>query len=957
MKKTFRVLSAFLACSMVVPLAACGGNSFSQDDYSLFAEREGDGYVIKIRKDDVTYSTSGGALGVRFDKNEFRADEPIYVHYEKVEKTDGGFAGTGSVSSNYGTVIGFEDYYTIAGGEVAIDRTVTVVAAGEDCGFMTELRFVDEKEGTVLGSDWLIPSTYYITGEHTFADTSTRMYFNGTDLAIPADDVSVLTVSRYTDGKYLSMTDVTAGFRENIIEDNDAKNTAIYISADINTPGIVVGEEGGKVAISHVYPAYVNRKADIYTWRMLPIEKGFSRTVGIVIRIGKAESYSQMLRDCWRTAYSRFGFADKRYTVSDVYETLITALADSYSERNLWNIPQYMTNTDHYIPDSGFLYRNLEFATLMLKEGRARGDKIMVDNAWKVIRNQLDNDRLDTRISGYMRDNSVFKRVLFEGLEAAVKLYIYESKSGKGDKEFLSGLLDYIIDKAEKYRDEDSAMALSFYMALWRYQDEMFLDYGDVAKRILQKAYTDCEDYKGYYGGVESSNTLISVAEDYMILFRAFLDAYELDGKLQWLEKAVTIGDYLETYQMIQPFSLALIGATGNEGYNLAFMGNERFLAYGYIYNNTQHGILDIANTSSVIDYYRLYEYTQDEHYLKFAEDKLYSALSYVNMGDKVGHMDDLVHSAGKGFMNEFVGNATTVNGYADAGIRGAAHDSNLGWNVWQIVSIVDWFAENRGGMLPEEMKESLTHDLAQNRYITGDSVNAAYSAQKAVDGSPHTHWLPAGDKCAVIDLNEYCLIENISVTAVSAGASVKVAFSENGVEFGEAKTVVFTEKTGSVSVEELARYVKVISDTKIGIAEIRAEGKPVLYETLSYGAEIVSSEGGGNVKNCLDESNYQTIWNTSAEVPSEVVLDLGANCKIFQTAIKPEDVADYAYKIEISSDGVHYMPYAEWKGGTEKSVFVDQGYAEARFVKLTLISSQSDRFSIADFKVMGTRI
>ncbi len=954
------ILATAMLCGVVPPGAACsqdkGKNKVSGAGYTIVSVKSADGYAVKISKNGVTYSTTSGALGVRFDKNSFRADDPVYASYKSVVPTDGGLVGTGTASSAYGTVISFEDYYSVAGDCVNVERKFTVAAAGEDLGFSTELKLTDENSGGILDSEWFIPSTHYITGKHTFSETSTRMYFSGSSLVVPADDVSVLMAARYQDGKSFSLLDTTPGYRENIIADAESNATVLYIDENINVPGIYIGAEEGKVSISHLYPSYVNKKADVYTWRLLPVKEGLTRSVSFSVRIGEEKDYAEVLQNNWRRAYERFGYADKRYAASDVYETLIDAIDRSYSASNTWgNIPMYMTNTDHYFPDSGFLYRNLELATLMLKEGRARRDEKMTSEAWTVIEDQLNNDRLDTKLSAYPPENSVYKRVLFDGLGAAVELYVYESKSGEGDPRFLSDLLNYIVDKAEKYKHENSAMALNFYMPLYKYQQELFVDYREVAQRILEKAYVDTEDYKGYYGGVESTNTFISVAEDYMILFRAFLDAYETDGGQKWLDKAIVLGDYLETYQMIQPFELNLIGSTGAEGYYLAFMGNERFLGHGYIFNNTQHGILDIANTSSVIDYYRLYEYTQDKHYLDFAQSKLYNSLLYVNMGDKVGYMDDLVHSAGKGFMNEFVGNSTFNSGYAEAGIRGAAHDSNIAWNVWQIVSVFEWFKENKGGILPEEMNAELTHNLAFTKYAEGDAVSPMFSAAKAVDGDENTCWKPAGDKSVIIDLNEFCRLSEVKISASSAGASATVSYSADGVNFTGETPATFTDKTGKAEINAVARYIKIVCDTEIGIFEIAVEGVPVFYETLSYEAEVIGYSGDSSPAGCLDESNYKTSWNAGAtDAARELILDFGSKRMIFQTALKLNGVMDCAYRIEVSDDNVNYRLYAEETGGVDKLVFVSAGYAEARFVKLTLLSSSADNFLVGDFKVMG---
>ena len=91
------------------------------------------------------------------------------------------------------------------------------------------------------------------------------------------------------------------------------------------------------------------------------------------------------------------------------------------------------------------------------------------------------------------------------------------------------------------------------------------------------------------------------------------------------------------------------------------------------------------------------------------------------------------------------------------------------------------------------------------------------------------------------------------------------------------------------------------------------------------------------------------------------LVLDLGGQAAIFQTAIKFADDANNVltsgacgYTIEISDDQQTWTPYAENAGDTAGFVFVDEGYAEARYVRLTLRSSAWQNFTVSDFKVMG---
>ena len=960
------LLVAIVLSAVLIPLATCkkgeGKKLLSASGYTVSRVKEDGGYAICVEKNGYVYTTGSAAVGVRFDKNDFNAAPPVYKPYSEVTVANGVAVGKGSISSDYGTVISFSDYYSVAEDGVHVDRIFTVSEAGEDYGFMTELKLQSKANETVLDSEWFIPANYYVNGTHTFLNSAARMSFQGSSIVINAEDVTALMLSRYKNGHSFTVTDTTPGYRETTVNEKYSSSTSLCIDENINIPGLTVANnDSGSLDFSHVYPAYTNNAKDVYTWRMLPVKKGLTRNVSFVVSIGEEKSFDEVMKSSWRRAYSLFAYADKRYTANDVYEVLIDRVDGSYSANNAWGkIPMYSTDADHYHPDSGFLYRNIEFGTLMLSEGRQRGDAQMIENAWKVIEYQLENDKLEY-VNAYAPDNSVYKRVMYDGFEGALNLYVQELEAyekglaGCADKQFLNWLLNYIIDKAEKFKDDESLMALTFYVPLWRYGDLLYVNYGDVAQRLLTSAFTACEDYKGFYGAIENSNNLISVVEDYMILLRAFVDAYEIDGRQKWLNKAVEIANYLETYQMIQPFSLNPVGATGAEGKNLAFIGNERFLAHGYVFNNSVHDVLDGANTSSVIEYYRLYEYTGDEHYLSYAEDKLFNAFIYINMGDKVGHMDDPVQSSGKGFMNEFVGNGMGATGIADLGMRGAAHDSVIAWNIWQIVQPLKWFKDNCGSTLPEEISASLVHDLAKTKYVSGEGVDPAHSAQKAVDGNPHTAWVPGENKTAVIDLNEFCSVNELKITA-GDGARGFVSFSKDGNIYSAEQAVAFSGASGSAMISDAGavRYVKIRMDSTVPVSKIEVLGVPVFYKTLSEGAQVVSCSEGA-FADCIDASNYRTVWNGGiADSTPQAVIDLGEVKDIFQAAIKPAGICKLAYKIEISDNNTDWTVYAEQAQGEDKFIFVSNGYARARYVRITLIGTSAETYRISDIKIQG---
>ena len=943
MKRCIKLLLGIVMAG--ASLVGCSKNKKNPEEYDLNFEKSNGGYCITISRYGHTVSTFDGSIGVRFDKNEFRIDDPIYSNYSSVSELEGGLLATGEVSSAYGSTIEFKDYFVVANDRVIVNREFSVKKVGEDYGFMVEQRWTSLDDGHIHQKDWFIPSTYYVNGTHTFDKIVTRTFFDGEELIIPADDVSSLIVSSLQNNFSFGMLDTTPGYRETIGEDyHTADSTYLYINENFNFAGIILSNsEDNKTTTSHIYPSFSRKARDKYFYRLLPVQEGFKRQISFELFLDQYSTYDDMYQSMWQKAYQRFKYADKRYRLNDIYTVLREFVRRSYSENNIWgNIPQYMTNADHYFPDSGFLYRNLEMGMFMMKYGRELNDQQIIDNALTVINYQLDNDCIDMRMRAYNRDNSVFKRVMFDGLASVVDLYVYLVKSNYNDQVLLNKLSAYIGKKAALYRDSDSLLAISFYSRIYLYRNILFLDFEKEALKYANLIADKTKEYDGYYGAVENTDPNISVAEDYLLMLRGMMNVYEASKIHKYLKEADRIAKYLQTFSMVQPIDMNPVGSTGAEGLFSGFIGNERFLGYGYSFNNTAHHILDCPTVSSVIEYHKLLKYTNNSIYKDYLETKLYNTLLYVNMGDKIGYMDDTTHSAGDGYINEFVGNSTISESAAEHGVRGAVHDSILGWNIYEILYALEYLRESNYEGFNDNYQ--LTHDLAKNKVITLNNDNIAHSVYNTINGLSDTYYVNEEDSEFVLDLYEQCHVENI---VINSDSDVRVMISSDNVSFDEVSNLQ--------SINTKTRYVKFIVGKNNKISNIAINGYPVKYDNLAVSATIIDESG--SMANAIDKSNYSTRWNAGENtVAHTMVLDLQEEAEIYETAIKFNKTSKYSYKIETSLDGINYSQYTFDDGTVSKYVFVNESFAKARYVKLTILGSAESSIIVEDFKVLGSK-
>lgn len=978
-----------------------------QDFSAQFTETD-EGYVFNLINGTEALYTNVGAVGVRFNDGA-SAGEASYAHYSSVEEVSGGYKAQATVTGGKGSVVEITDFYLVSDCGVDVTRTMKVVTVGEEEGFATEFPILTQREETIADNDWFNPSQFYVSGSHSFITTNARTSMSSTtgEFVVSSNNVSALVLSKFSDGYVTTMSDTSHSQLVTTYEDTaniiTRAEDSLVIDEAITVTGIVYGDYtdeetlSKQVKMSYCYPSHEVLAADGGTaWRLLPIKENLTRTVSFKITIKAEKDFYSMVENSWRDAYADMATTDKRYDQQAVYTALLESMKRSYSTDGAWGVPMYMTNAEDYQYNSGFLYRNADIALLMYKAGLRHNKPEYIQQAVAVLEDQISTDKIDKNIywSPGVELKPIYYRTRYEGLSTILDLYLFFKENNINRSGVLSqeNLKNYLLGKAEEYKDETSVMGLIFYTKLWKYAEGFGVDYSQTAIRLLDKVALENRYFDGYFGSVEHNdlNAYIGVAEDAMIIFNAYLNAYDITGATRYLDLAKNAATWLETFNMLSPMNLNLKGDDGSKPYNSTFIGNERFLAYGYNFNNTRHFILDCPTVSSAIDFERLYEITQDEHYLDFAQRLVYNSSLYVNMGDKVGLMDDPLNSSGDGFINEFVSNTSGGETFFDGGIRGAAHTSNIGWCGYQLMYVYDLLDENRESVLAQKVFEAnRSYNLATYKlpeYDASKIANFNYSPEKALDGKLNTYWA-TGSSYAVVDLNELCGITVMQLDSLAeTSAKVKVYLSTDGKTYNFFTELDFAGKaTVALSCEKIARYVKFETTSDEKITEITLIGIPQYYNTFSYSAV---ASGEGNYSACLDRkhdasytlgggyyaSDYSTAWSITGT--KTLTLDMGSVKTVAQFALMFENKWTYqdeyrpegertqegyplpeahTYKIEIAGEDGVYYDYAVVNAET-RSVYVHTQTVNCRYVRLT-VEAGSETVNLQDFKVMGCNV
>ena len=146
-----------------------------------------------------TPSTVSDNWKYRFDKNEFRADDPIYGNYSSVSKVGDGLLAKGDIESEWGSKVSFEDYFQIVDGVLRVNRNFKVTSVGDDSGFSVEQKWTEKEEARVIDKEWFVPSTFDVNGERDFSRVSCRLFYDGSSFVVPAEEVSALQTTSLKD--------------------------------------------------------------------------------------------------------------------------------------------------------------------------------------------------------------------------------------------------------------------------------------------------------------------------------------------------------------------------------------------------------------------------------------------------------------------------------------------------------------------------------------------------------------------------------------------------------------------------------------------------------------------------------------------------------------------------------------------------------------------------------------
>lgn len=421
-------------------------------EYVLAYDPLMNGYSFLLRHHEKTvWESKSGSVGIRTIDQQNKVSEFQYFSYQAISLEGKYYVGEAKIESLNGSVFQIKDRFVPEGNTLVITRDIEVQHANpQDKGYMISFALCSHQELEPTSLKWYAPGVWYGTEGDNFTDRS-KFCFKGKESSFSVDSISAPYLSNYNDHSKLGLTlsDVTPGRRETVKGDSKATEEKFIVDDRLNLPGLGLrkvtlidqgdhtedgftnggGARRSYTEVFHTYPGYTRNFRGWYTfdtviWRFLPVLPGVSKQTKIAVNL---QSFSEA-KDCfvqgWREAYVRNKvLIDRRYDVKHHFLTVADYVDRSFSIEH--GHPQYMTNTGHWWPSSGFLVRNVDLASIMLDIGHRYNNWRYIEHARSVI-----DDQINTNFGTSSMYAVGFIRALCESLQYTLRAYVVDKNYG-----------------------------------------------------------------------------------------------------------------------------------------------------------------------------------------------------------------------------------------------------------------------------------------------------------------------------------------------------------------------------------------------------------------------------------------------------------------------------------------------------------------------------------------------
>ena len=891
-----KYLRLFLVFLAVITLASCNKKTEEEKTYCnvSFIETDQGGYKLSASQNGSNWETKRGAFGILIGyDHEFDVSDILYSDYSSFEKiNDKEYTAQADLTTPNGSVFQCFDEIIVVDNGFELERTVKVVEANElDLGYMTYFT-MENNGGVVQENKWFCPAIFYGDEEWSLLEAGVKSAFTADRSVVAADSCAAPVLMMYSDdNSYVQIMDKTKNQRMTTVQDTNAWESKILYSSYFDIPAIGMANTADEtIQMFHCYPAetynFIGSRPFCSIYRLLPLEVDETQTINLSFTFGKEETFIDAVEESWLYAYDFYAYKDARYDVNDVEKAQMEWLYNSFGYID--GVPQLMTTANYHYTESGFLYRNVDNAFLLLEYGRKHNLPDYVEKALIIMDYHVEHDLMD--------DNMVFPfdRSRADAFYNLTLAFEYEKARGINHANWLN----YLIEKANERLEYKNEIYLAFFTEIYR--ATKINKYLDTARNIAAHNNANHSKMRFNYSVQNPQAMQITEKESAMIALTGYLNLYEFTNEEQYLEMAKISALFVETNTQLQGINMNPVGTTGLEYIQMGYLGNEKIKGYGLNFICPQATSADPMSMASVPDYYRLYKITNNEHYKDVADLLAYNLVNFVNMGDKVYRLADSLQNTGIGWVSEYYDMSVSTD--TSCIMRGCVHTSTVGW-----LSYVYLFCFDQ-----------------MHRYFEDDFSWTGL-------GDYNVAWVKYKDKISDdeyrVNLEEVCKVSSGEFEIENA-TYVKYSYSYSPENVNDYKDA--TKEGNKYTFEETAdmRYVFIKTDGEI--KDVVIMGKPYMYENKLNNASVINTKK--HISSLTDYDFTTLVYFSNNE---EYIIDLGSVQDIFEFHLTAEGV-EAEYSIYVSEDGVNYTPYiSKTSSQPRQNHYRYTEYAKCRYVKI----------------------
>ena len=598
------------------------------------------------RKLGVNISFSGRIFGcetpIEIEVKESDGIGTLYqMGYENIKRQNEKVLAESILWTKHGSCFEIKDVYFFQERELIFQRKISVLKSnGHDMGFTSSFGLKDLQKTELDEYEVFVPGIWYRKNENVvknaFASDLKDRYFymRITRMALPYVELyhpgrkSFLVIRHLEPVPDTGMVEKNGGW---LVDDSFCYTSLGIRNASgaeirINYPG----SEGEK--------NYIDRTT-AWAKRSHPVRVGVLHRYQASVFGGDAEDSYEALRCVWRYYYEQKQPETEDIDLQKVYRDGINLL-DVYCQRynGIMGIPFWTTVPQGTVADisyqMGFVGQQTMCAYQLMRYGYRFKDQRKIEKAEEIIDFWVEKS-METSVvprvwynafpATFKEEYPTYTRTVADGMEGILVCTLLKEFMGDSRKEwkkFCQSYGDWLVEHQNAdgswYRAYDSdgnpvhkgkyntSNTIRFLVNLYWFTGDR--SYQEAAERAGEYCLEFIYRPMQYVGGTADNDNTID-KEAGMIALYAFSSLYEMTGEQKYLEAAKGAADFCETWTYIWEFPVKPY--KGNAVFDKVRMTGLSLIATGHSHADVMMGYMPF-------EYYRLWKWTGDSHYLEF---------------------------------------------------------------------------------------------------------------------------------------------------------------------------------------------------------------------------------------------------------------------------------------------------------------------------------------------------